>query len=326
MNESLPVLLLRQSEGGDPAYLLGMPELSPEGARAFERLLELGVVLHDRTLDAWDPCADCTCGAEERRIRWTGGVPYAACAIACADDEPLDPGELQLYRISIVGLAGQIASAASIQETVEQVQPGLFCIGVLQGGRLLLLATGSTVVHRPGALDQIRVLARGQRVTLVAPAIATTERARLEERGIDVVPPAEAFLPSEPRRPVRLNLEALLAMPKVKPRLVLSEVTSIVTLDGHSAELPPREFELLWLICKRAPRGQQPVNPRDILDAMYRGTTATATTVRSLKRDLQNSLKDLEARARSHGPLIQASGGRGYGISLGPEEILLVEA
>lgn len=326
MSESLPVLLLRQSEGGEPAYLLGAPELSPEGVRAFERLLELGVIVHDRRLEAWDPCPDCSCGAEERRIRWKDGAPYAACPVSCAGDERLDPGELQIYRISVASLASQMAGTAGIQGPTEQLQPDLFCVGTLPGGRLLLLATTAAVVHRPGTLEQIRSLARGQRVSLVAPAPAPAERARLEERGVDVVPPAEAFLPSEPRRPVLVNLDALLVMPRSEPRLVLSKATGAVTLDGHSAKLPPREFELLWLLCERARRGKPPVPPRDILEAMYRGTTATDATVRSLKRDLQNSLKDLLARTRFPGPLILAPGGRGYALALGSEDIVLIEA
>ncbi|PHK93866.1 hypothetical protein CR162_16490 [Pseudoroseomonas rhizosphaerae] len=326
MNESLPVLLLQRSEAGEPAYLLGVPELSPEGARAFERLLELGIVVHDRKLDVWDPCPDCDCGAEERRIRWKDGEPYAACPVSCAGDEHLDPEDLQIYRISAARLADQIASAAGVQGSAEQLQPGLFCIGALPGGRLLLLAMTVEVVRRPGVLEQIRVLARGQRISLVAPAMPPTERARLEERGVDVMPPAEAFLPSQPRQPVLVNLDALLIMPKSESRLVLSKATGAVTLDGHSAKLPPREFELLWLLCERARRGRLPVPPRDILDAMYRGTTATDATVRSLKRDLQNSLKDLLARARFPEPLILAPGGRGYALALGAEDILLIEA
>jgi DNA-binding response OmpR family regulator len=123
-----------------------------------------------------------------------------------------------------------------------------------------------------------------------------------------------------------LNLDALLVMPTGEPRLVLSEATGTVTLDGHSVVLPPREFELLWLLCKRAPRGKSPVHSRDILDAMYRGTVATGVTVRSLKRDLQNSLKDLLTRARFPEPLILTPGGPGYAITLAAEDILLIEA
>jgi hypothetical protein len=59
---------------------------------------------------------------------------------------------------------------------------------------------------------------------------------------------------------------------------------------------------------------------------MYRGTTATDATVRSLKRDLQNSLKDLLARTRFPGMLILAPGGRGYALTLGAEDIVLIEA
>lgn len=326
MNESLPVLLLQRSEAGEPAYLLGAPELSPEGARAFERLLELGVVVHDRKLETWDPCPDCDCGAEERRIRWKDGAPYAACPVSCTGDESLDPEELQIYRISAARLADQIAGAAGIQGPTEQLQPSLFCVGTLPGGRLLLLATTAEVVRRPGTPEQIRALARGQRVTLIAPAITALERARLEERGVDIVPPAEAFLSSQARRPVQLNLQALFAAPQVEPRLILTAAKRTVSLDGQSVELQPRQFELLWLLAESAQRDRPSVSIQRILSAMYAGSTAGEPTVRGLKRDLQNSLADLLRRSRFLGDLIETRTGQGYALAIGGDEILLIPA
>jgi DNA-binding winged helix-turn-helix (wHTH) protein len=326
VSESLPVLLLQRSEGGEPVFLLGPPDLSPEGSAAFRRLIELGVVIHERQLDTWDPCADCCCGAEARRVRWTDGVPRAICAVAHDGGEVLDPAELQLLRVSVPRLAEETAAALGMSGSAVEVQPGIFCVGELPGGRLLVLAAMPAAIGRPGALDQVRALARGRRISLVAPVQAPVARAALEERGVDVVLPAEAFLPSEPRRPVVVNIDALLAAPRSEPRLTLSMATSSVALDGHSIELPAREFELLWLVCDRARRGRPLVSSRDVLEAMYHGTTATAATVRSLKRDLQNSLDDLLKRARFPGQLVQTRDGRGYALALRPEEIALIPA
>ena len=114
MNESLPVLLLRQSEGGEPAYLLGVPDLSPLAASAFQRLLEVGAVVHDRRLDTWDPCATCSCGAGERQVRWINGIPIAICPVSRDDDEALDAGALQLFRVSLHRLAELVGRAAAL--------------------------------------------------------------------------------------------------------------------------------------------------------------------------------------------------------------------
>lgn len=326
MTESLPVLLLQHSEGGEPVVLLGAPDLSPQGALAFRRLIEIGVVERERRADTWDPCPDCCCGAETRPVRWVDGVPWAVCAVARDGDEVLDPSDLDVLRVSLPRLVEEMAATLSIAGSPVELQPGLYCVGDLPDARLLGLATTAAAVRRPGAIEQLRAVSRGGRISLVAPIHAPAERAALRERGVDVVLPAEAFLPSEPRRPVIASAEALLAAPHREPRFVLTMATSSAALDGHTVELSAREFELLCLLCERAKRGAPLVSTRDILEAMYRGTTATAATARSLKRDLQERLDDLARRAGFDGALVQTRDGQGYSMALDPDRIALIRA
>lgn len=270
MNESLPVLLLRQSEGGEPAYLLGVPDLSPPAASAFQRLLEVGAVVHDRRLDTWDPCATCSCGAGERQVRWINGIPIAICPVSRDDDESLDAGALQLFRVALNRLAELVGRAAALDDRPEQVAPRLWRLGRLAGGRVLLLATSSSAVRGDGVFDRLRALDRSARFTLIANVKSALDIADLRERGIDVVLPDEAFMASEPGRPVRVDVNRLLMVTVTSDPDVLEVNPMALTaaFGGQALRLEPRHARVLNVLAREADDGGAVATRDDLYRAL----------------------------------------------------------
>lgn len=319
MNESLPVLLLQQSEGGDPAYLLGVPDLSPAADSAFQQLLALGVVLHARELDTWDPCATCSCGAEERRVRWIDSTPVAICPLSREDDEALDPGDLKLFEISLTRLAEVVARAAALDDRPEQIAPRLWRLGRLAGSRVLLLATSSTAVRGAGIFDRLKTLNRSARFTLIADMKSTVDIASLAERRIDVVPPDEAFLPSEPTKPVRVDMDRLLVAAVTSDPDVL-EVTPLAftsAYGGRALHLEPRDARVMNILAREADDGGSLATRDDLYRALIGRDDADAPVgdeqlEKSVSR-IRGALCDARGLPRAEGKrLIAAVRGHGY--------------
>lgn len=319
VNESLPVLLLRQSEGGEPAYLLGVPDLSPAAASAFQQLLALGVVLYRRDLETWDPCATCSCGAEERRVRWIDSTPVAICPLSREDDEALNPGDLKLFEISLPRLAEVVGRAAALDDRPEQVGPRLWRLGSLAAGRVLLLATSSTAVRGAGIFDRLKALDRSARFTLIASMKSTVEIASLAERGIDVVAPDEAFLPSEPTRPVRVDMDRLLVVTVTSDPDVL-EVNPLAftsAYGGHALQLEPRDARVLNILAREADDGGSLATRDDLYRALVGRDDANAPVGdeqldKSVSR-IRGALCDARGLPRAEGKrLIAAVRGHGY--------------
>ncbi len=319
MNESLPALLLRRSEGGDPAYLLGVPDLSPAAASAFQQLLALGVVLHPRVLDTWDPCANCSCGAEERHVRWIDGIPVAICPLSSEDDETLDPGDLQLFQISLSRLAEFVGRAAGLDDRPEQIAPRLWRLGRLAGGRVLLLATSSSAVRGAGVFDRLKVLDRSARFTLIVNIKSAVDIAALAERGIDVVPPEEAFMASEPARPVRVDLNRLLVVTVTSDPDVLevSPLAFTSAFGGRALQLEPRDARVLNILAREADDGGTLATRDDLYRALVGRDDADAPVgdeqlEKSVSR-IRGALCDARGLPRAEGKrLIAAVRGHGY--------------
>ena len=330
VNESLPALLLRQSEGGDPAYLLGVPDLSPAAASAFQQLLALGVVLHPRVLDTWDPCANCSCGAEERNVRWIDGIPVAICPLSSEDDETLDAGDLQLFQISLSRLAELVGRAAGLDDRPEQIAPRLWRLGRLAGSRVLLLATSSSAVRGAGVFDRLKAVDRSARFTLIATMRSAVDIAALAERGIDVVPPDEAFMPSEPTRPVRVDLNRLLVVTVTSDPDVL-EVNPLAFTSaycGRALQLEPRDARVLNILAREADDGGSLATRDDLYRALVGRDDADAPVgdeqlEKSVSR-IRGALCDARGMPRAEGKrLIVAVRGHGYRLVTPPIRVLI---
>ena len=78
MTETLPRLLLRLSEAGDPAILWGR-QAAPHAGRDFERLLDHGVLVEQAPATEWDVCPACDCGLDARPVQQVNGQHIAVC-------------------------------------------------------------------------------------------------------------------------------------------------------------------------------------------------------------------------------------------------------
>jgi DNA-binding response OmpR family regulator len=330
VTESLPVLLLRQSEGGDPAYLLGVPDLSPGAASAFQRLIQLGAILYDRLVDTWDPCATCSCGADDRRIRWIDGAPVAICPLSCDDDEILDPGDLQLFWISLSRLAELVGRAAALDDRPEQVAPGLWRLGRMAGGRVLLLATSSSAVRRAGAFDRLKAVDKAARFTVIAAVTSAVDVSELAERGVDVVPPHEAFMASELDQPVRVDLNRLLVVTdssdpdvlEVNPRAFTS------VFGGQALKLEPRDARVLNVLAREADDGEAAATRDDLYRALLGRDDAEAPIsdeqVDKAVSRIRGALCNARGLLRANGKrLIAAARGHGYRLVTPPIRVLI---
>jgi len=330
VNESLPALLLQRSEGGDPAYLLGVPDLSPAAAIAFQQLLALGVVLHPRVLDTWDPCASCSCGAEERQVRWIDGTPVAICPLSREDDDALDPGDLQLFQISLSRLAELVGRAAALDDRPEQIAPRLWRLGRMAGGRVLLLATSSSAVRGAGVFDRLRSLDRSARFTLIANMKSAIEIAALEERGIDVVTPDEAFMVSEPARPVRVDLNRLLLVTVTldPDMLEVNPMALTAAFGGRALRLEPRHMRVLNVLAREADDGGAAATRDDLYRALVGADDPDAPVndaqVDNAVSSIRGALCDARGLPRAEGKrLIVAVRGHGYRLVTPPLRVLI---
>lgn len=253
---NLPSQLLRLSEGGEPAQTHG-PEPGSADARAFSRLVELGVLERQDDLIAWDPCDSCDCGAEERPIRWDGDQPFAACPMDAGQDTALLRSEIEIYQLQPAQLAAQIGKAAGLDRLPDMVVPGLWLIGRVTGDRALVVAMSTAVLRDQATLDRLRAVDRATRFTLIAHVASATEIAALEERGVDVVSPDDAFLPSLPHVPVRIDIELIRQARAATeaPHLLVNEMAVTAIYQGAPLVIRRRDFQVLLVLVREARDG-----------------------------------------------------------------------
>lgn len=262
---NLPSQLLRLSEGGEPALTHG-PEPGSVDARAFSRLVELGVLDRQEDLTSWDPCGGCDCGAVDRPIRWTGDQPIACCPVDAAQDTVLLASEIMTYRLRPAEFVKQVAQAAGLDREPDLVVPGLWLLGRIAADRTLVLAMSTSALKRAGALDRLRATERSTRYAMIAAVTSATEIAALAERGIDVIAPDDVFLPSLPQKPIRLDMDLLreargMAEP---PLLAINRMAFTAFYRGARVRLSKRDFGLLAVLVRDARDGGA-ASPRDDL-------------------------------------------------------------
>eukprot|EP01031_Cornospumella_fuschlensis_P052982 gene52982-64724_t len=105
--------LWRLSEAGEPVVMLGRQHAVGEEA-AFERLLQLGILLHRGREASWDVCADCDCGADEREVLWDGDIATAKCAADRRRDERLDADDVRSFSVVMPAFMDGVAAAMGL--------------------------------------------------------------------------------------------------------------------------------------------------------------------------------------------------------------------
>ena len=328
MSVNLPALLLRLTEGGEPVLLHGVTDEPPGTASGIRRLLEQGVLEQQPALTTWDPCPNCDCGATERAIRWHDGRPIAVCPVNADSDTPLSLETLRVYRVSLAGFAGQIAGALDLRDQPEEVVPCLWRLGRLEAGPIALLATSSAAVSRPGTIERLNALDSGARFILIGAIASASERAALAASGIGVVLPEDAFLPSEPTQPIRINRTRFeTAVPGADPPLLtFNRLGFLVTFHGVPVQLGPRDFRVLFVLVREANDGGAAAR-RDDLHRELTGGSEAADQVgdeqidKSINR-IRTALCDAAGIPRSEGTkLIVTVRKHGYRLDIPGERI-----
>lgn len=324
---NLPSYLLRLSEGGEPALTHGL-EPGADHARAFARLVQLGVLDRQEDVTSWSPCAGCDCGAEERPIRWDGECPIAVCPVDAGQDTPLHASEIEVYRLRPIQLAAQVAQAAGLDGAPDLVVPALWLLGRVTADRTLVLAMSTSALKHAGALDRLRAIDRAARFTLIAGITSTTEIAALAERGIDVIAPDDVFLPSLPQMPIRLDRSKLIPSSAMTPRLSVDRTSWRFELDGRVLHLTDQTSRLLDALAETARQHSGFLSQEEVQAAIYGSLRPPdSRQLRDVARDLRDQMAQGLAGqdANAVRQLIRNKRVEQYRLDLTPEEIAIVD-
>lgn len=314
MVESLVARLWQLAEGGEPATFLGRAH-EPHEAATFERLLELGVLLHGEELLVWDPCEGCDCGAHDRPVRWLDGVPVAVCRFDYRQDERLSPDDLLVFRIAISVLVAETSAAIGLANPPERVMAGVWRLGKLADGRVMVAAPTRQAALQPGLVGVLRMIDPEGFLVLLGPDMPEALRASLRQQGIHHALLRDVARPPVPGRTLGLDLARLPHAGMVSPRLVLTQATLTVRLDQREGKLPARPFQLLCLLAERLRDGTPVVSLADIHRAIFSPGTAEAT-VRSLISELRRQLVGRLGKSDITATLIETRSNLGYALAL----------
>lgn len=313
MTETLPRLLLRLSEAGDPA-ILWCRQAAPHAGREFERLLDRGVLVEQAPAREWDVCAACDCGLDARPIQQVNGRHIAVCPTDRRSDLVLGDDDLRSFRIHAPAMVREIAMASGFGGEPAPVTTGVWHLGETSNQRALFLALSRDVVLQPGMIGLFRSVARSLPITVIAPAMAADDLVRLVDAGISVVSMEGCLAGNAAGFAIDLStLEAALAF---EPRLVIFRQGQRVILDGIEMHIPQQPFNLLVRLAEAAGDRVGYLTPHRI-EAENSGRGA-ADLVRELRGFLSENQKGRGAE------LIKTRRSpTGYFLSLLPEEFEL---
>ena len=310
MTETLPGLLLRLSEAGDPAILWGRQAASHAG-RDFERLLDRGVLVEQAPTAEWDVCPACDCGLDARPVQQVNGQHLAVCPTDRRSDVVLGDDDLRSFRIDPSALVREIAAASGFGDEPSPVAAGVWHLGETPSQRSLFLALSRDAVRQPGMIGLMRSVARSLPVTVIAPAMAADELARFVDAAISVVS-MQGCLGGNAAG-FAIDLSTLESASAFEPLMVIFRQSQRVILGGIEMHIPQQPFKLLVRLAQAVGGRKAYLTPHEI-EAENSGRGA-ADLVRELRRFLS------EGRQGSGADLIKTRRSpTGYFLALAPEE------
>ncbi len=313
MTDSLSYQLWRLSEAGEPVVMLGRQHGAEEEA-AFERLLQLGILVHRGREASWDVCHDCDCGAAERAIAWDGDVATAKCAADHRRDERLRADDVRSFTVVLPAFMEGVAAAMGFGRP-DLIAPGLWSLGVLSDERTIVAAPTRIGIRQPGLVGAIRLAHREGTIILVGPELPALMRGNLAEQNIHHVQPVHAVLPLMGDLPLALDVARLPDGRAGRYSLILTVETRTVHIGGKAATLPPRPFQILHILARQHRRGKPVVSRHALLDEIFTPSTAEAA-VRDLVSETRRQLKRAFGDAEEVAQLITTHTTAGYAIKL----------
>lgn len=310
MTETLPRLLLRLSEAGDPAILWGR-QAAPHAGRDFERLLDRGVLVEQAPATEWDVCPACDCGLDARPIHQVDGRHIAVCPTDRRSDLVLGDDDLRSFRIHPPALVREIAIDSRFGDEPSPVAAGVWYLGQTSSQRALFLALSRNAVLQPGMIGLFRSVARSLPITVIAPAMAADDLVRFVDAGISVVS-MEGCLAGNAAG-FAIDFSTLESAPAFEPLLVIFRQSQRVILDGIEMHIPQQPFKLIVMLAEAVGGRSGYLTPHQI-EAENSGRGA-ADLVRELRRFLS------EGRQGRGAALIKTRRSpTGYFLALAPEE------
>ncbi|MGD9882527.1 MAG: transcriptional regulator [Reyranella sp.] len=326
MTETLPRLLLRLSEAGDPAILWGR-QAAPHAGRDFERLLDHGVLVEQAPATEWDVCPACDCGLDARPVQQVNGQHIAVCPTDRRSDVVLGDDDLRSFRIHPPALVREIAMASGFGGEPAPVAAGIWHLGETSAQRALFLALSRDTVLQPGMIGLMRSVARSSPMTVIAPAMAADDWARLVDAGLHVVAGSHCIACDGTAPGFSIDQSKLEPQPSLAPRLVIQRAAKTVSLDGTPKTLSDQEFQLLVLLAEHALKSPAIVENRAI-EAHIWGASIhrISSQVREPVRALRNALARGSADATSVRALIEnRRNPNGYRLAIEPNEIAITD-
>ena len=310
------------SEAGEPVVMFGRQHAVGEEA-AFERLLQLGILLHRGREASWDVCDDCDCGANERELLWDGAVVTAKCAADHRRDEHMDADDVRSFSVVLHAFMHGVATAMGLGRP-EQIAPGLWTLGMLADGRIIVAAPTRAGIWQPGLVGALRLAHKQGTIILVGPELPALVRGNLAEQNIHHVQPVHALLPPIGDLRLALDVARLPDGRSGRYSLVLTVETRAVCIGGKTASLPPRPFQLLHILARQHRRGKPIVSRHSLLDEIFTPSTAEAA-VRDLAGQLRKKLKQAFGDGEEVAQLIATHTTAGYAINLPLLTVSVVE-
>ncbi len=312
MTETLPRLLLRQSEAEHPV-LWGRAAVAHFG-REFDRMLAQRVLVAEAPAETWGLCSDCECGLDARPIRRINGGLVAVCPLDHQADAHLTDTDIRSFRIDPAVLVRLIASASGLDPIPEEILPGLWRLGTIAGSQVVFVVLSVAASVQPGLTGMVTKSARGAALTLLVPTrMPEATRRHLDDAGIHVVAVLEALGEDSS---ALFALRQSMLVPALAPKLRLDRTRLLVSLFGATGTLSPRSFKLLGVL---AEAGGVVVERRNI-EACLWTQPADKAAVADVVRDLREELAAIDPRGKD---LIETKTAKGYRVALDASEIAL---
>jgi DNA-binding winged helix-turn-helix (wHTH) protein len=173
----------------------------------------------------------------------------------------------------------------------------------------------------------MRSVARSSPMTVIAPAMAADDWARLVDAGLHVVAGSHCIACDGTAPGLSIDQSKLELQPSLAPRLVIQRAAKTVSLDGTPKTLSDQEFQLLVLLAEHALKSPAIVENRAI-EAHIWGASIhrISSQVREPVRALRNALARGSADATSVRALIEnRRNPNGYRLAIEPNEIAITD-
>lgn len=313
MTASLTGLLLRRCEAG-PNATLSASDVDTDGRGDLDRLVAAGVLEELAPTRGWSPCADCDCALGFRPIRRIAHRIVAACPADPGSDIELGDDDLREYRVDAERLLCLVAEATGLYGSVEAVAPGLWRLGTLASGRVIVVALSARALHAPGAVLLLR--SAGGPMTVLASTPDQTSRLRLLEAGIELTPLTLAA-PGHGGALAGLQLAAGVALSS-GAELVVRKGAGAIEWRGATIGFTHQQFPVLLRLVEGS------ASPKRVVS----GPAIEGTTGREAKDLIRELRQRVEAAGFSGSDaklLLSAVRGRGYGLGVAAERIAVLD-